>query len=45
MEDEIKVEQISPLSLYEADKAQYDVQIATAKMYPRSIQRSLDNSL
>jgi len=45
MEDEIKVEQISPLSLYEADKAQYDVQIATAKMYPRSIQRSLDNAV
>lgn len=31
--------------VYEQDKAQIDVQIATAKAYPRNIKRAVDNSI
>ena len=47
METEIleTAEQISPMVIYQQDKAMVDVQIATAKMYPRNIKRSTDNAL
>lgn len=38
-------EQVSPLVIYQQDKAQIDVQIATAKAYPRNIKRATDNAL
>src|SRR5687768_2800228 len=37
--------QVSPLVVYQQDKAQIDTQIATAKMYPRNIKRSTENAL
>jgi hypothetical protein len=39
------IEQISPQVIYQQDKAAIDVQISTAKMYPRNIKRSVDNAI
>lgn len=39
------VEQISAEIVYQQDKATIDVQIATAKAYPRNIKRSTENAL
>lgn len=39
------VEQVSPAIIYQQDKAAIDVQITTAKAYPRNIKRALDNVL
>lgn len=38
-------EQISPMVIYQQDKAMVDVQISTAKAYPRNIKRSTENAL
>ena len=38
-------EEVSPQIIYQQDKAQIDVQIATAKAYPRNIKRSTENAL
>lgn len=38
-------EQVSPLVIYQQDKAAIDVQISTAKAYPRNIKRAADNAL
>jgi len=46
MEDITTVTQINDLSVvYNQDKAVIDVQIATAKAYPRNLKRAIDNSL
>lgn len=37
--------QISPQIIYQQDKAAIDVQISTAKAYPRNIKRSMENAL
>jgi hypothetical protein len=43
---EIEVtEQVSPQVVYQQDKAAIDVQISTAKAYPRSIKRSVENAI
>jgi hypothetical protein len=39
------VQTVSPQVIYEQDKAAIDVQITTAKAYPRNIKRSTDNAL
>ena len=39
------VETVSPQVIYQQDKAQIDVQISTAKAYPRNIKRCIDNAL
>lgn len=39
------VEQISPEIIYQQDKAHIDVQISTAKAFPRNIKRSVDNAI
>jgi hypothetical protein len=39
------IEQVSPSVIYQQDKAAIDVQITTAKAYPRSIKRSVDNAI
>jgi len=41
----ITVEQITPEVIYQQDKAQIDIQVATAKQYPRNIKRSVDNAI
>lgn len=47
METEIleTAEQGSPMVIYQQDKAMVDVQISTAKAYPRNIKRSTENAL
>jgi len=46
MENELVViESVSPEIVYQQDKAQIDVQIATAKMYPRNLKRSVENAI
>ena len=42
--DETTVE-ISPSAIYQQDKAAIDVQISTAKAYPRNIKRSTENAI
>lgn len=42
---EIVVEEVSPSEIYHQDKAAIDVQIATAKRYPRNLTRSLKNAI
>lgn len=39
------VEEVSPQVIYQQDKAAIDVQISTAKAYPRNMKRSIDNAL
>jgi hypothetical protein len=39
------VEQVSPSVIYQQDKAAIDVQISTAKAYPRNIKRAIDNAV
>lgn len=41
----ITVETVSPEIVYQQDKAQIDVQISTAKAYPRNLKRSVDNAI
>ena len=38
-------EQVSPQIIYQQDKAAIDVQISTAKAYPRNIKRATENAL
>lgn len=38
-------EEVSPMVVYQQDKAQIDVQISTAKAYPRNIKRATENAL
>lgn len=40
-----QVQQVSPEVVYQQDKAAIDVQIATAKHYPRNIRRATDNAI
>lgn len=39
------VEEVSPLTIYQQDKAQIDVQISTAHAYPRNIKVSLNDAI
>lgn len=39
------VENISPSVIYQQDKATIDVQISTAKAYPRNIKRAVENAI
>lgn len=41
----ISIETVSPDVVYQQDKAQIDIQVATAKQYPRNIMRAVDNSI
>lgn len=45
MEDLVKIEEVGADVLYQQDKAAIDVQISTAKAYPRNIKRAIDNSI
>ncbi len=38
-------QQVSPDVIYQQDKAQIDVQISTAKAFPRNIKRAIDNAI
>lgn len=41
----VTIEQVNADVVYQQDKAQIDIQVATAKQYPRNIKRSLDNAI
>lgn len=43
--EEESVLQVSPQVVYQQDKAAIDMQISTAKAYPRNIRRSTDNAI
>jgi hypothetical protein len=43
--EEVKVEEVSTEVLYLQDKAQIDIQISSAKAYPRNITRSVENAI
>jgi hypothetical protein len=46
MTEEIEqIQQVNPEKFYQQDKAAIDMQIAAAKAYPRSIQRSIENAI
>lgn len=45
METEELIQVVSPEVVYQQDKAAIDVQIATAKHYPRNMKRATDNAL
>jgi len=45
MDELVVVESVSPEIVYQQDKAQIDVQIATAKSYPRNLKRSVENAI
>jgi len=45
LEEIVKVEQADMSVVYSQDKAQIDVQIATAKAYPRNIKRATENAI
>jgi hypothetical protein len=42
---EVTIETLDTLSVYQSDKAQIDVQISTAKAFPRNIKRATENAL
>ena len=44
-QEEITIVETGLAQVYEQDKAQIDVQIATAKSYPRNVRRSTDNAI
>jgi hypothetical protein len=44
-DQEVQIMEVNPESVYLQDKAQIDVQIATAKKYPRNIRRATDNAV
>jgi hypothetical protein len=44
-QDAEEIMQVSPEVIYQQDKAAIDMQITTAKAYPRNIKRSTDNAL
>ncbi len=45
MEDLVKVEEVGMEVIYQQDRAAIDIQISTAKAYPRNIKRAIDNSI
>lgn len=44
-QDEVSVLQVAPDEVYQQDKAAIDIQVATAKAYPRNILKATNNSL
>lgn len=42
---EVQVENVNTEALYLADKASVDVQVSTARAFPRNIKRSVDNAI
>ena len=44
-EEVVTIENVSPEIVYQQDKAQIDVQISTAKAYPRNIKRATTNAM
>lgn len=45
MKDIVKVEDYSTAEINESEKATYDIQVATAKRYPRDIERAKQNAI
>jgi hypothetical protein len=44
-DDQITIIELDPTELYQQDKAQIDIGIATAKKYPRNVKRSMENAI
>lgn len=44
-QDEVSIQQLGPDEVYQQDKAAIDIQVATAKAYPRNIMKATNNSL
>lgn len=44
-EEDVTIVPVSSEIVYQQDKAQIDVQISTAKAYPRNVKRSMDNCI
>lgn len=44
-QDLVKVEEIGSEVIYQQDRAQIDIQISTAKAYPRNVKRAIENSI
>ncbi len=44
-EEEVIIQESGAVEIYQQDKAQIDVQISTAKAYPRSVKRSIENAI
>jgi hypothetical protein len=44
-DEDVQVMEVSPEVVYQQDKAAIDMQISTAKAYPRNIKRSTDNAI
>lgn len=45
MEDLVKIEEVGSEVIYQQDRAAIDIQISTAKAYPRNIKRAIENSI
>lgn len=45
MEDLVKIEEVGAEVIYQQDRAAIDIQISTAKAYPRNIKRAIENSI
>lgn len=45
MEDLVKIEDVGAEVIYQQDRAAIDIQISTAKAYPRNIKRAIENSI
>ncbi len=43
--DELQIVQVAPDTVYQQDKASIDIQISTAKAFPRNIKRATDNAI
>lgn len=41
----MEVQQVNPMDLLQREKASYDIQIATAKQFPRNVRRAVDNAV
>lgn len=45
MEDLVVIEEVGGEVIYQQDRAQIDIQISTAKAFPRNIKRAIENSI
>ena len=46
MSEELEITQVEGIEVYQSDeKAAIDIQVATAKQYPRNVKRAVDNSI
>lgn len=44
-QENVAVQEVSPEIVYQQDKAAIDMQVSTAKQYPRNVKRAVDNAI